>query len=82
MEGEFLHAVTQVDQAEVAGADVATVGGDDEFAAASEHVHAHVVHVGARHTLGAAHADVVGGAVAAEARAVRAQQIVPAVAID
>ena len=46
MTGEFLHAVAQVHQAEVARPDEAAAGGHNELAAAFEHVDAHVVEVG------------------------------------
>ena len=82
MTGEFLHAVAEVHQAEVAGPDEATAGGHDQLAAAFEHVDAHVVQVGAGDCLGAAHADVVGGVGAVAAGAVSAKKIIPAVAID
>ena len=82
MAGELLHAVAQVEQAEVAGADDATAGADEELAAALEHIEAHVVEEGTGHFPGAAHADVVAGVGAPTATAVGGQQVVPAVAID
>ena len=47
--GELLHAVAQIEQAEVAGADHAAAGADEKLAAALDHVDAHVVEEGAGH---------------------------------
>ena len=80
--GELLHAVAQVQQAEVAGPDHAAAGADEQLAAALDHVDAHVVQEGAGHLSGAAHADVVAGVGAPTATAVRGQQVIPAVVID
>jgi hypothetical protein len=82
MKGKFLYAFAQIDQAEVAGTDVAAIGGNDEFAAASEHVYAHVVHEGTGHISGTAHSDIVSGIGAGAAGAVRARKVVPAVIIE
>ena len=82
MAGELLHAIAQIEQAEVAGADDAAAGADEELAAALEHIDAHVVDEGTGHLPGAAHADVVAGVGAPTATAVGGQQVIPAVAID
>ena len=65
----------------MAGPDEAAAGRHDQLAAALEQRDAHVIHVGAEDVPGAAHADVVGRVGAVAARAVSAQQVIPAVAI-
>src|ERR1019366_7628038 len=82
MTGEFLHAVAEVHQAEMAKPDKAAAGGRDEFAAAFDHVVAKIIEVGASDRLGAAHAKIVGGVRAVAAGAMSAKKIIPAVVVD
>ena len=80
MHREFLHAIAQVQPAEVAGPDEAAAGRHDELAAALEQRDAHVIHVGAEDVPGAAHTNVVCGVGAVATGAMSAQQVIPAVA--
>ena len=73
---------SQIEQSEVTRPDVTSARAGKQFAAAFEHVDAHVVEIGAGHLARAAHADVVGGIGALAAGAVGDQQVVPAVVID
>ena len=82
MHGELLHAVTEIEQAEVPGTDVAAARPEKQLAASLEHVDADVVDEWARHLARPAHADVVAGVRAGTAGSVRQQQVVPAVAKD
>ena len=65
----------------MAGSDKAAAGGHNQLAAL-EQLDSHVIHVGAQHIPGAAHADVIGRVGAVAAGAVSAEQVVPAVAIE
>ena len=82
MHGELLHAIAEIEQAEMPGADHAAAGADEQLAAALDHVDALVIEEGTGHFLRAAHADVVAGIGAAAATAVRGQQVIPAIVID
>src|ERR1017187_10432512 len=79
MTGEFLHAVAEVHEAEVAKPDKANTGGRNALAPAFDHVVAKVVQVGTRGRLGAAHAEIVGGVRAVAAGAVGPKKIIPSV---
>ena len=82
VQGELLHAVAEIEQAEMTGADHTAAGADEQLSAALDHVDALVVEEGTGHFLRAAHADVVAGVGAAAATAVRGQQVIPAIVID
>jgi hypothetical protein len=68
--GELPHVIAQVEQAEVAGADDAAAGADDQFTASLEHIEASVVEKGTRRFPRAADADVIARVGAATAAAV------------
>ena len=66
--GELLHAVPEIEQPEMAGADVAAAGPEEQLAAALQHVDAHVVEKRTGHLLRPPHADVVAGVRARRSR--------------
>ena len=80
--GELLHAVTEIEQPEMPGADVAAAGSEEQLAAPLQHVDAHVVEKRTGHLLRAPHPDVVAGVRPLAAGSVRDQQVIPAVAED
>ncbi len=82
MARELLHAVAEIEQAEVARADVPATRSQEQLAAALEHVDAHVVDERACDLARSSHADVVARIRAGAARSVRHQQVVPAIMED
>ena len=81
MDGEFLYPVSEVEETEMAGADVTAGGADELIATTLDHVDAHVIDEGAVDRAGAAYADVVAGVRATAAAAMSSEQIVPAIVV-
>ena len=79
---KLLHAVAEIEQAEMSRADVAAAGADKQLASALEHVDPDVVDKGTGDLPRSAHTDVVAGVRAGAAGSMRDQQVVPAVAED
>ena len=79
--GELLHAVAEIEEAEMAGANHAAAGADQELAAALDHVDAFGIEERAGNFPRPAEADVVAGVRAAAATAMGGQQVIPAIVI-
>jgi hypothetical protein len=78
---EFLDAAIQFDQPEMAGADVATAGANDQLAAAAQQRRSHVIDIGPERAARSADADMVRRIGAVAAGPVRAEQVIPAVTV-
>jgi hypothetical protein len=78
---EFLDATLQLDQPEMARADVATACADDQLAAAAEQRRPHVIDIGPERAARSADADMIGRIGAVAACPVRAEQVIPAVTV-
>ena len=82
MERHLLYALVYDYGAEVPGAEETLLRRDDHFAAAAEHIASHIVQERPCNAAGTAYYYIVSGVDAVAAGAVRAEQVVPAVAVN